>query len=123
MPCVYLPGPAPAVTVANNYEVFSLSTDYPILHTLLPIRIYGFTLSISPIDKSIVLFPYHTYFTIHFLPLLLLGMGEWGEGLYSYFTISLKKILYLIKYVIFNLGISFIKQPTSMSTLVTLHSI
>jgi hypothetical protein len=62
------------------YEVFSLSTDYPILHTLLPIRIYGFTLSISPIDTSIVLFPYYNYLTIHFLPLLFPGMGEWRGG-------------------------------------------
>ncbi len=45
MPCVYLPGPAPAVTVANNkyqYIVAKCSTGayiYYILVTILPIDI------------------------------------------------------------------------------------
>jgi hypothetical protein len=40
MPCVYLPGPAPAVTVANNYEqkpgVSFVVTALPVLFLYVP---------------------------------------------------------------------------------------
>ncbi len=45
MPCVYLPGPAPAVTVANNYTIFNAKKFIPInlpANTLYPLTGTGF---------------------------------------------------------------------------------
>jgi hypothetical protein len=76
MPCVYLPGPAPAVTVANNTEMItkqttkrlllahlSYSLNFVTFHVDLKIKLYCFNYFIFFFLFTIILF-YNYYFSV-----------------------------------------------------------